>query len=117
MFSPSQSLIALASSFVSVSVLKHTNTPAPGLRFTAQASQAMRVKNLPSSSSAGEQLVSDSSSKAKRPIPNRKDYPGSRQQKARYHYVDEMCGLIELAPVDTSEMTADVFGQLLPSHP
>ncbi len=70
MFSPSQSLTALASSFVSVSVVKHTNTPAPGLRFTAQATQAMRVKNLPSCSSAGEQLVSDSSSKAKRPTPN-----------------------------------------------
>ena len=24
-----------------------------------------------------------------------------------------MCGLIEFAPVDTREMTADVFGQLL----
>ncbi len=72
----------------------------------------MRVKNLPSSSSAGELLVPDSSSKAKRPIPNRKDYPGSRQQKARYPYVGEMCGLYELAPVDTRDMTVDVFGQL-----
>ncbi len=73
----------------------------------------MPVKKLPSSRSAGKQPVSDSSSACTRPVPDRRNYPGSRSMKTRYHYNDVMPGVIELAPGSASEMTPDVFGQLL----